>query len=611
MDNQSNRTNGWNSIFASGWTINKPTGITTFLLLSLPTTPGKMKPQGRHLLKFSWATLQEQKSFDITSSIPMVALRLRDWKKAREEAQRLMIKAQKKWSQRKTLDWTFKIGDKVWLEGRNLHLDCPSIKLSPKRHGPFKVKKVLSPITYQLDLPIQWKIHDVFHIDLLTPYQETDFHGPNFAQPPPDLINGEEEYEVEQILNARRHGRGRKVQYLIKWKGYPDLDNQWVDWNDLHAEEALKDFQKRQPHAPTHIRRAEEGNETAEPLMNSNVNSSPPLTTPQESSRLPSKVAEAFLSWWPTVPSSWVTPPGSDSAGTPNLPRSDDGSPIRQDYYIPQMLIYTPDNLHLHAAHTPYSAPTTLDTEDTHNHTSADSFPCPTPELIPLTNTNPIPIPLCPVTEHPVGPLPLDSWAHEQPSLPLPNPLSLQEAEEAQANTGGEVLTGAAGTDGSADAWEDANQGVTWADYRLPPAKGFVLNDGLDYVPFNIHLLNGDYKPAKYIKIRWGEDPLIYGMIDGDPHQYVVTFEWNVQLDLSRRAVTKSFHLLVMELLLQVLCQSTGTVTVRVICGDRGHGRYPRHTRCSRGVCRFRATDTRLTQELRLRVWGRYCYSLK
>ena len=29
------------------------------------------------------------------------------------------------------------------------------------------------------------------------------------------------------------------------------------------------------------------------------------------------------------------------------------------------------------------------------------------------------------------------------------------------------------------------------------------------------------------------------------------------------------------------------------------------------GVCRFCATMTRLTQELRLRVWGRYCYSLK
>ena len=55
--------------------------------------------------------------FDVTSSIPTVVLHLRDWKKAREEAQRLMTKAQKKWAQKKTLDRTFKIGDRVWLEG--------------------------------------------------------------------------------------------------------------------------------------------------------------------------------------------------------------------------------------------------------------------------------------------------------------------------------------------------------------------------------------------------------------------------------------------------------------------------------------------------------------
>jgi hypothetical protein len=53
-----------------------------------------------------------------------------------------------------------------------------------------------------------WKIHDVFHVDLLTPYIETDFHSPNYTRPPPDLINEEEEYEVEQVLSSRHHGKG-------------------------------------------------------------------------------------------------------------------------------------------------------------------------------------------------------------------------------------------------------------------------------------------------------------------------------------------------------------------------------------------------------------------
>jgi hypothetical protein len=158
-----------------------------------------------------------------------------------------MLIAQQRWAHSKYLGWTFKIGDKVWLEGHNLKTELPTAKLAPKRHGPFLIKKVLSPITYQLTLPTTWKIHDVFHVDLLTPYIETDFHSPNYTRPPPDLINDEEEYEVEQVLSSRRHGKGCKVQYLIKWKGYPESDNEWVNWDDMHAEDALEDFRKQNP----------------------------------------------------------------------------------------------------------------------------------------------------------------------------------------------------------------------------------------------------------------------------------------------------------------------------------------------------------------------------
>ena len=102
-----------------------------------------------------------------------------------------------------------------------------------------------------------------------------------------------------------------------------------------------------------------------------------------------------------------------------------------------------------------------------------------------------------------------------------------QEAKEVQTDTRGEVPSGTAGPDDKANAWEDANKGLTWEDYGLTPPtpKGFVLNDGADYIPFDIHLPRGKLKPAKYVKIKWGKDPLIYGMIDGDPHQYVESFQ--------------------------------------------------------------------------------------
>ena len=51
------------------------------------------------------------------------------------------------------------------------------------------------------------------------------------------------------------------------------------------------------------------------------------------------------------------------------------------------------------------------------------------------------------------------------------------------------------------------------------------MNEGADYIPFDIHLPSGEMKTAKYIKLEYGEDPLVYSMIDGDPHQYIESFQ--------------------------------------------------------------------------------------
>ena len=90
-------------------------------------------------------------------------------------------------------------GDQVWLDGCNIKMYHPMVKLTPKRHGPFPIKRVLSPIDYQLTIPGQWRIHDVFRVDILTPYREIKFHSANYNWPPPDLMGEEEQYEVEQV----------------------------------------------------------------------------------------------------------------------------------------------------------------------------------------------------------------------------------------------------------------------------------------------------------------------------------------------------------------------------------------------------------------------------
>ena len=138
----------------------------------------------------------------------------------------------------------FKEGDKVWLESRYLKLHYESKKLAPKREGLFKVLKVLSPLNYRLKLPKSWRIHPVIHITLLSPYKENDIHGTNYATPPPDLIEGEHEYEVEAIISHRKQGRGHA--FLVKWKGFPTGENTWEPEKNLNnAKRILKTYKER------------------------------------------------------------------------------------------------------------------------------------------------------------------------------------------------------------------------------------------------------------------------------------------------------------------------------------------------------------------------------
>ena len=77
-----------------------------------------------------------------------------------------------------------------------------------------------------------WKIHDVFHTGLLSPFKQMDTHGPSFSVPLPTLIRSEEEYKVEAIV-SHKGSPGRK-KYLTTWKGYPASENTWEPESNLH-----------------------------------------------------------------------------------------------------------------------------------------------------------------------------------------------------------------------------------------------------------------------------------------------------------------------------------------------------------------------------------------
>jgi hypothetical protein len=76
-----------------------------------------------------------------------------------------------------------------------------SKKLAPQQYGPFKIVKQVSPVAYKIKLPPSMKIYDVFYIDLLILFTEMQAYGKTHPHLPPELINEEEEYKVEEILN--------------------------------------------------------------------------------------------------------------------------------------------------------------------------------------------------------------------------------------------------------------------------------------------------------------------------------------------------------------------------------------------------------------------------
>ena len=126
---------------------------------------------------------------------------------------------------------TFKEGDQVLLSLRNINnpvdRNRPTRKLTPRFAGPFAIIKVISETAYKLDLPATMKIHPVFHMSLIKPYQPSpeEFGRPS---PPPAIIvpeTNQEEYEVDAILDKKIVRK--KAQYLIKWVGYPLHDATW------------------------------------------------------------------------------------------------------------------------------------------------------------------------------------------------------------------------------------------------------------------------------------------------------------------------------------------------------------------------------------------------
>ena len=138
----------------------------------------------------------------------------------------------------------YKKGDWVWLNLRNVRTQRPSKKLD-WLHGRYKIVEVPSPYTVRLDVPTG--IHPVFHTELVRPAATDPFPSQivDDTQPPPLLIDGEEEYGVDRVLAVRRRkvGRGYRNEALVQWTGW--AEQTWQELASVQDCAALDVFEEQ------------------------------------------------------------------------------------------------------------------------------------------------------------------------------------------------------------------------------------------------------------------------------------------------------------------------------------------------------------------------------
>ena len=156
-------------------------------------------------------------------------------------------------------DLTFQVGDRVRLSTDNITLaDYPSSKLRPRYLGPFTVAKVVSPVSYRLNLPSSMTMHPVFHISRLLPWTSNpDDEFPDRQIPDQPLRSAREfvygdTYLVDRILDckidldptSRARPKAPCLFFLVKWsQPYSDPSHDsWEPMRNLSKLDAFKEF---------------------------------------------------------------------------------------------------------------------------------------------------------------------------------------------------------------------------------------------------------------------------------------------------------------------------------------------------------------------------------
>ena len=168
---------------------------------------------------------------------------------------------QKRAYNKKTKPRSYAPGEKIWLNSKYIKIKC-NWKLEAKFFRYFRVLHSMGSQAYKLELPKQWRIHDVFHVSLLeqniTKKGWVDKKTVEQLEFEAGGIN--KEYKVEGICESAIYaselegGNLPSLYYLAFWKNYPKDESTWEPASAMqHLQKLVSTFYKNHTDKPTAI----------------------------------------------------------------------------------------------------------------------------------------------------------------------------------------------------------------------------------------------------------------------------------------------------------------------------------------------------------------------